>query len=355
MPTPDNTPDSVLVPQISGIIRSSAASLAETLAVIIAEHHNTLGNSEWVVRATNLSNFLEETSMFRKFNLSSAPFGLITLVFVCASVNAQTQSRPQPSPTPASPQNQSIVNTTKSNIKDRVVSEPTPTPGPQNQSIVNTSKSNVKDRVVSELETGGAKGWDGEVQGRVLVTPVTVTFDNPQDYDNFAAGRLRLNLIAKNTLSGQTIRLDSRQLSEGFRPAPDKRMLTINVIADNMSAPLSEAACGVISPSAENTAEGVNIILSYAGCGSEPAQRPGQPIGGIIVKGGKNEGTQMTAGAPIGGIVVKGGKNPGGNLNIRIGGSRITTREEAAAMSRGVGVIPGPLSKGAGEPKANGF
>jgi len=295
--------------------------------------------------------------MFRKFNLISAPFGLMTLVFMCALVNAQTQSRPQPSPTPASPQNQSIVNTSKSNTKDRVVSEPTPTPGPQNQSIVNTTKSNVKEhaRVASESQTGGAKGWDGKVQGMALVTPVTVTFNNPQDYDNFAAGRLRLNLIAKNTLSGQTIRLDSRQLSEGFRPAPDKRMLTINVIADNMSAPLSEAACGVISPSAENTPEGVNITLTYAGCGSEPAQRPGEPIGGIIVKGGKNEGAQMTAGAPIGGIVVKGGKNPGGNLSIVVGGSRITTREEAAAMSRAAGVIPGPLSKGSGSSKQAGF
>lgn len=199
------------------------------------------------------------------------------------------------------------------------------------------------------------KGWDGKVQGKVLMTPVTVSFDNTADYDNFASGKLKLNLILKNTLSGQTIRLDSRQLTGGFRPAPDKRKLTINVLVDNMSAPLSEAACGVISPSAENTTEGVNITLSYAGCGGQPAQRPGQPIGGIIVKGGKNEGTQMTAGNPIGNIVVKGGKNPGGNLNIMVGDSRTTTREEAVAMSRAVGETPGVASKGSGSPKQAGF
>ncbi|HEX7314361.1 MAG TPA: hypothetical protein VF297_10585 [Pyrinomonadaceae bacterium] len=207
--------------------------------------------------------------MFRKLNLISTAFALLTLLFACAVANAQTQSRP-----PATA---------------------TPTPQPQNQSILNTSKSNTKDRV-APTEAGGTKGWDGKVQGRVLVTPVVVTFDSPADYDNFAAGRLRLNLILKNTLSGQTIRLDSRQLVEGFRPGPDKSRLTVNVIVDNMSAPLSEAACGVISPSAENTDEGVNITLSYAGCGGAPAQRPGNPIGNIVVKGGKNEGTQMTAG-----------------------------------------------------------
>jgi hypothetical protein len=248
--------------------------------------------------------------MFRKLNFISTAFALLTLVFVCAVANAQTQSRP--SATPA----------------------PTPTPAPQNQTIVNTSKSNVKDRVAPVTEAGGAKGWDGKVQGNLLVTPLVVTFENADDYDNFAAGRLRLNLILKNTLSGQTIRLDSRQLTEGFRPASDKSRLTLNVVVDNMSAPLSEAACGEISPGAENTAEGVNITLSYSGCGSEPAQRPGGPIGGIIVKGGKN---------------------PGGNMNIVAGNTRIVTREAAAEMGREAGVIIISSSKGNGSPKAAGF
>lgn len=189
------------------------------------------------------------------------------------------------------------------------------------------------------------KGWDGKVQGKVLVTPVTVNFDNPADYDNFASGKLRINLILKNTLSGQTIRLDSRQLVDGFRSGPDKRTLTINVIVDNMSAPLSEAACGVISPSAENTADGVNITLSYSGCDSSPAQRPGAPIKDITVKGGKIEASKRALQRAL----VR------GNLNIVVGDSRVTSREEASAMSREAGVIPAFSGKGSGSPKQAGF
>jgi hypothetical protein len=245
--------------------------------------------------------------VFRRINLVSAPFALMTMLFMCALATAQPQSKPKPSPTP--------------------------TPGPQNQSVVSTTRSNTKDYMVVPGTTG-AKGWDGKVQGRVLVTPVTVGFDNPQDYDNFAAGRLRLNLILKNTLSGQTIRLDSRLLAEGFRSGPDKRKLTINVIVDTMSAPLSEAACGVISPSAENTSDGVNITLTYSACDGAPAQKPGNPIIGVIVKGGKN---------------------PGGNLNIVAGDSRVMTREAAGQMSNAMGVIPAVSSKGSGSPKQAGF
>jgi hypothetical protein len=248
-----------------------------------------------------LTNFPKETNMFRRLNLISATFALMTILLVCALANAQPQSRPEPSPTA--------------------------TPGPQNQSIVNTTKSNTKDYIVVPGTTG-AKGWDGKVQGRVLVTPVTVGFDNPQDYDNFAAGRLRLNLILKNMVSGQTIRLDSKQLTEGFRPGRDKSRLTINVIVDNMSAPLSEAACGMISPSAENTADGVNITLSYSGCGSAPAQRPGNPITVTVM-----------AGSPHG-------------LSIMLGDSRVMTREAAGEMSNAMGVIPAVLSKGAGSKNA---
>jgi hypothetical protein len=242
--------------------------------------------------------------MFRKINLVSATFALMTILFMCALANAQPQSKaPKPTPTPQPQQGQSVLNTTKSNVKDMLV------PG----------------------TTGNSKGWDGTVQGRVLVTTVTVGFDNPQDYDNFAAGRLRLNLILKNMISGQTIRLDSKQLTERFLPAREKSNLTINVIVDNMSAPLSEAACGMISPRAENTGDGVNITLSYSPCGTTSAQRT------------------------TGRIVVKGGKNPGGNLNIVAGDSRVMTGEAAGQLSNAMGVIPTVSSKGAGSPKANGF
>lgn len=176
----------------------------------------------------------------------------------------------------------------------------------------------------------------GNVQDKQLVTPVKLTFEKPEDYDNFAAGKLKLNLFLKNALSGQTIRLESRQLTEGFRPGSDKKEITINVVIDNLSAPLSEAACVQATPSAENMADegGVDLTLSYSKCDSAPSER--------------------VAGQPIGGIVVKGGKNPGGNLSIAPGGTRIVTKAEAAAVIAGPGVIK-INCKGNGPPRAQGF
>jgi hypothetical protein len=274
----------------------------------------------------------KEKNMHGRLTLNTAAFASLALLFACAAAGAQTQSRPGATQSPA------------------------PTPQPQNQSIINTTKSNTKDyRVATEAGEGGASGWDGKVQGRVLVTPLFVAFDSPADYDAFAAGRLRLNLVLRNALTGQTIRLDSRQLTEGFRPGADKGRLTFHVIVDNMTAPLSEEACGSVVPGAENTEGGVEITLSYSGCGGGTAQRPGNPITGIVVHGGKTEGAQMTAGQPIGGIVVKGGKNPGGNMTVAVGGSRVVTGEEAVAMSRAAGAIPANAGKGAGSPKNAGF
>lgn len=206
-----------------------------------------------------------------------------------------------------------------------------------NAQKLNTSTSNLKEhsRATSPSESGSAKGWDGKVQGKALVTPVTVSFDDARDYENFVAGRLKLNLIARNTVSGQSFVLDLRATALGnlYKFGRDSK-LVVNVIADNMSSPLSQAACGVIRPSVENTGEGVNITLSYGACGGGPAQMPGNPIGGIVVKGGKN---------------------PGGNMSIVLGDSRVVTSEAAAEMSRAAGVIPGPLSKGTGSSKAQGF
>ena len=202
------------------------------------------------------------------------------------------------------------------------------------QTIINTSKSNVKDRIASPSESRSAKGWGGKVHGKALVTPVIVSLSDPQDYDHIVSGEIRLNLILNNTLSGQTVRLDGKQLRESFRPGADKSRLTVNVIVDNMSAPLSEAACGVITAGAENRGDDVNITLSYGACGGGPAQRPGSPVIGVIVHGGKH---------------------PHGDMNIMVGDSRVVTREAAAQMSRVAGVIPGPSSKGTGSPKAAGF
>lgn len=252
------------------------------------------------ISTNTFTDFPKETNMFRKLNLISATFALMTILLVCALANAQSQSRPKPSPTPA--------------------------PGPQNQSIVNTTKSNTKDyRVVPG--TKGAKGWDGKVQGKVLITTVTVSFDRPADYDSFAAGTLRLNLTLKNTLSGQTIRLDSRLLTERFVPGRDKRNLTINVIVDNMSAPLSEATCGMISPTAESTSDGVNLTLSYSFCSGTSAQ-----------------------------IISDEAGRTSPNVNFTLGDRRVDTAEAAAGISRESSVvIYSSNSKGSRSSKQPGF
>lgn len=227
--------------------------------------------------------------MFRKFILVSATFAMTT-IFMCALANAQTQPKPGSAPSP------------------------TPTPTTDNQFVVNARTGPF------DLRTA-AKGWDGKVQGRQLVTPLVLTFDSPADYDNFAAGKLKLNLILKHTVSGQTSRLASKLLTENFRIAPTRDRLVINVVIDNMTAPLSEAACGAIRLGAENTADGsgVDITLSYSGCGDETAQR--------------------TAGEPVARVIVKGGKNPGGNLSIVLGVPRIVTHEAATKLPREAGMI----------------
>ena len=217
-----------------------------------------------------------------------------------------------------SPKAQGFKNATASALTTGQTNSPSPTPStaPQNLSA--------------------DKGWDGKVQGRQLVSTVKLTFEKPEDYDNFAAGKLRINLALRNTLSGQTIRFDSKQLTERYRPMPDRKEITLNVVIDNMLAELSETACFQVTPSAENLPDGsgLNLTLSYAGCAN------GQP--------------QQSAGNPIGGLIVKGGKNPGGNLSIA-GNTRIMTKEAAANLSSAAGPINLNSSKGAGSPKNAGF
>ncbi len=222
----------------------------------------------------------------------------------------------------------------------------------------------------NKVEAAQDKGWDGKVQGKQIVTPVEFTFESAEDYDNFAAGKFRLNLILRNTLSGQIIRLDSNLLREGFRPSSDKSNLTAYVVIDNASAPLGNAACVETKLGADRVADGsgVDVTLSYAACGggaaqgngSTAAQRPGEPISGIIVKGGKNEGSQMVAGNPIHGIIVKGGKNPGGNMRIAAGGSETSDNAEQQLKlkmnpSNPKNAIIISSSKGSGSPKQAGF
>jgi hypothetical protein len=116
-------------------------------------------------------------NMPKKFTLLSS--ALTTVAILLGSVPANAQApKPTPTPTPQSqkryrdspldelrtprPQNQSIVNTTKSNTKDRAVVRATPTPS---ATPVRESKSE--------------KGWDGKVQGKKIEGRLPVRTPTP--------------------------------------------------------------------------------------------------------------------------------------------------------------------------------
>jgi hypothetical protein len=58
--------------------------------------------------------------MFRRFNLISATFALITILLMCAFANAQPQSKPKPTPTPT-PRPDILVSIDKNNLNFGVV------------------------------------------------------------------------------------------------------------------------------------------------------------------------------------------------------------------------------------------
>jgi hypothetical protein len=235
--------------------------------------------------------------MCRKINLVSATLTLITILLVCALANAQPQSKPKPTPAPTS-------------------------------------------RKYGESTFGthhvGAKVWNGKVQRGVLVTALVISFDNPNDYDNFAAGKLPLNLLLKNTLSGQTIRLDSSLLKQSFRPAIDKKSITVNVVIDNLSAPLSEAACGEVEVSAEDAAysRGVNLNLTYSPCSRASVPQTAADIR-LRTEGMKGIG--------------------GGAFAALLRDPRIMTREAVVSLTREAGTIVIRSSQGSGSAKSPGF
>ena len=300
--------------------------------------------------------------MFRKINLVSATLALMTMVFMCALANAQT---PQAKPTPRT----IVIMPPDYPSGSHAVSAPTPTPKPQNQSVLNTTKSNTKDLAVPG--TTSPKGWDG-VQGRQITTQVDLKFDSAKDFDNFAAGRLPINFILKNTASGQTLTLASKLLTENFKPSQDKSMVTVWLVIDNLTAPIWDAqGCVQTLTNAENTPDGANITISYAACGSMPAtvqNRPGNPISGIVVSDGKKGNAQNSVGGPVKGVKVGLGKNPpGGILFVMPGGSEVSENAEAALKlkinpsSNGVkrtaanNVIVISSSKGSGSNKVQNF
>lgn len=209
-----------------------------------------------------------------------------------------------------------------------------------------------------EGRSEAARGWDGKVQGRQLVTPVELRFEDPRDLEAFAAGRLPIGLTLRSAASGQTVRLAPALVREGFRPGRAAGPLALYVLIDNLLAPVwDEAGCTQTAARAGNGADGTGVELdfSYGPCGA--ARAAGNPVTGVIVKGGSNGATMRTAGAPIGGIVVKGGKNPGGNLHVAVAPTEIVEDAHARVRTLGGGqnLVIAVAGKGAGSPKANGF
>lgn len=205
---------------------------------------------------------------------------------------------------------------------------------------------------------GVGRGWDGKVQGWQIVTPLELRFEDPRDLEAFAAGRLPIGLTLRSAASGQSIRFEPALLREAYR-AGSGGPLMLYVIIEQLLAPVwDESGCTETRTDAGNGPDGtgVEVILTYAACGSNGpanAQRVVNPIPGIgVVVKTRPQG--MVAGSPIGGIIVKGGKNPGGNLVVTPGPSAVGPGV-AARTPAGQNLVILHSTKGAGEPKANGF
>ncbi|MDB4948539.1 MAG: hypothetical protein JWM27_1188 [Gemmatimonadetes bacterium] len=247
-------------------------------------------------------------------------------------------------------------------------------------------------------------------QGRPpqIVTPIDIAFEAPAEYDAFADGRLALRLVLVNTRSGQTIRITPAQVREGFTPGADRSHVSLRVVIDNLAGPLGDWEHCVdtrLTGASLADSSGVEITVGYTGCGTADAPAigtaiaraaPGQPIGGLMIKGGSNPGSrnvtatssggatpppdgtaaQATPGGPIGGIIVRGGrvgesarvaggpiigiivkagKNPPATFRISMGPSMTGPAAEAPAQARAPGTIIIASSKGNGSPKAQGF
>lgn len=249
------------------------------------------------------------------------------LIFLsCIAFPAAAAPRTAPDPQPE-PQNQSIINTSKSNTKDFAVVPA----GPSSADGINTTRSNIKNSF--RLAPGDPP---------VIATPIEIRFTDRAGYDDFAAGRIPLALVLRNAASGQTIRFDPLILDVGRVPGGDSVRLDVRI--DNVDSALLARGCFETATSAQpRDGAGVAIAIIYSPCGPGPApsaQRVVNPIPGI-------------------GVVVK--KNPGGssNLVVATGPSEVGGGAEARLAARGGGarqlVLPVSSAKGTGRPKAQGF
>lgn len=217
-------------------------------------------------------------------------------------------------------------------------------------------------RSAAQVPAEARRALEAELRGRSVVTPIEIAFESPADFDRFASGEAPLDLVLRSTVSGQTIRIPSRALLEGFRPGRDRRTVTVQLVIGDLLAPLWDSAGCVEARAAGTDAAGAGpalLTLTYAPCGGAPAAlTAGSPIPGIIVKGGVNPGTRR--GSPIGGLIVKGGRNPPANLRIGIGPSAVGAETEQSLRARFAGegaanVIVIGSYKGSGTPKNAGF
>jgi hypothetical protein len=277
--------------------------------------------------------------MLRKIHFVSTILGLAMFLLVSSSSSAQ-ESRPAPSPMPTA--------------------APTTSGGTVPQPRLTAEGLRPTAGVISQQRAD----WDGKSYPKVIVTPLKFKFSSAADYDNFAAGKLQINLLLKNPSAGQTITIPSRLLAEGFTRAASKDEITVYVVIDNVPAPLGDwERCIDTKVTADRSVNisvngSYDVSLSYNACGSSTssgngslAQRPGQPIKGIIVHGGKASAEQPTAAAGSFGPIVLGGA-----ITVAAPGhSEVTTREAAASIARGPNVIVIGSSKGSGSPKQCGF
>lgn len=249
---------------------------------------------------------------------------LILLAFVAFPAAAAPRTAPDPQP---EPQNQSIVNTSESNVKDFAVVPAEPAAA---DAAINTTPSNIKNSF--RLAPGDPT---------LIATPIEIRFADRGGYEEFAAGRIPLALVLRNAASGQTIRFDPLILDLGRAAGRDSVRLDVRI--DKVDSALLARGCFETATTAQPRGDvGVAIAIVYSPCepGSAPsAQRVVNPIPGI-------------------GVVVK---KPGGssNLVVATGPSEVGGGAEARLAARSGSarqlVVPVSTAKGAGSPKANGF